>query len=530
MLRKIRIKNYRVFKGFELAFTPGVNTLVGDNDAGKSTLLEAINLALTFRLHGNSIAFELSPYLFNLETVAEYLKALHAGKKPEPPTITIEAFLDDQPRHARFIGNNNLAKEDGAGVRVVIRLDEDFREEYARYVEDPTKVTLVPTEYYRVDWLDFGGNPVRNAKYLPDASLIDASAIRLQSGADTHLQQIINTNLGQSQRVELMRAYRTVREEFAGMDAIRKINAELAGIPGDVSDHALSLGIDISPRATWERSLVPHLDDLPFQFYGKGEQSSLKILLALNKRLEDSHIILIEEPENHLAFARLNMLLDKITKKCADRQAIITTHSSFVLNKLGLDGLILLTPERGMRLTDLRTDTVNFFKKLADYDTLRVVLAQRLILVEGDSDELVVQRAYRDIHGKLPIYDGVDVLDVDGLTAKRYLDIAVPLKKRTAVINDNDGDQAKMEGRYQAYAGYDFVKICVGKGEPKTLEPQLFAANGLDVLNRVLETNFATEDELLDYMADHKTDCALKIFESPESITMPEYIRDAVTW
>jgi predicted ATPase len=529
VLRKIRIKNYRVFRDFELTFTPGVNILVGDNDAGKSTLLEAINLVLTFRLHGNSIAFELSPYLFNLEAVAEYLKALRAGKNPEPPTITIEAFLDhDQPQHARFIGNNNLAKEDGCGVRVIVRLDDDFREEYARYIEDPTRVTLVPTEYYRVDWLDFGGNPVRNSKFLPDASLIDASAIRLQSGADAHLQHIINTNLDQRQRTELMRAYRTVREEFAGMEAIRKINTDLAGSSGDVSDHALSLGIDISPRTTWERSLVPHLDDLPVQFYGKGEQSSLKILLALNKRLEDSHIILIEEPESHLGFAQLNMLLDKITKKCTNRQAIITTHDSFVLNRLGLDGLILLTPERGMRLTDLQPDTVNFFKKLSGYDTLRLVLARRLILVEGDSDDLVVQRAYRDAHGKLPIHDGVDVLDVDGLTAKRYLDIAVPLKKRTAVINDNDGSEVKMEGRYRAYQGYDFIKICVGKGEPKTLEPQLFATNGLDVLNRVLETNYATKDELLNYMANHKTDCALKIFESPESITMPDYIRDAV--
>ena len=62
-----------------------------------------------------------------------------------------------------------------------------------------------------------------------------------------------------------------------------------------------------------------------------------------------------------------------------------------------------------------------------------------------------MQRAYRDIHGKLPIYHGVDVVDVDGLTAKRHLDIAASLKKRTVVINDNEDDQAKMEGRSDAY-------------------------------------------------------------------------------
>lgn len=35
------------------------------------------------------------------------------------------------------------------------------------------------------------------------------------------------------------------------------------------------------------------------------------------------------------------------------------------------------------------------------------------ILVEGDSDELIVQRAYMDSHrGKLPISDGIDIISV----------------------------------------------------------------------------------------------------------------------
>ena len=80
MVRKVLIKNYRTFKDFELELRPGVNVLIGDNDAGKSTLLEAINLALTCRVHGNSITAELSPYLFNWDTTQEYLKGLRAGE------------------------------------------------------------------------------------------------------------------------------------------------------------------------------------------------------------------------------------------------------------------------------------------------------------------------------------------------------------------------------------------------------------------------------------------------------------------
>ena len=154
----------------------------------------------------------------------------------------------------------------------------------------------------------------------------------------------------------------------------------------------------MSPRAAWERTLVPHLDDLPFQFVGKGEQNSLKIMLALAKKADASHVILVEEPENHLSFSSLNMIMDKIARACIGKQVLVTTHSSFVLNKLGLGNLILLTPAGGMRITDLPPDTVDYFMKLPGFDTLRMVLARRVILVEGPSDELVVQRAYRDAH------------------------------------------------------------------------------------------------------------------------------------
>ena len=530
VLRKVLIRNYRVFRDFELALRPGVNVLLGNNAAGKSTLLEAINLALTFRLHSSPIATELSPYLFNWDTTQEYVKGLRAGKTSEIPEITIELYLDDIPQHAGLVGTNNLSKENGPGIRVKIHLDDDYRVEYLSYISDPSKVSLVPTEYFRVEWLDFGGNPIRNTKHLPDASLIDASAIRLQNGADHHLQQIIGTHLTSSQRVELARSYRTVRESFADLAPITTINAELAGSPNEVSEHTLSLAIDISQRTTWERNLVPHLDQLPFQFVGKGEQSTLKILLALKKpKAEDSHVILVEEPENHLSFSRLNMLMDRIAKKCVDRQVIVTTHDSFVLNKLGLADLILLTPLRGVRLTDLPPSTVNYFKKLPGFDTLRVVLARKIILVEGPSDELIIQRAYRDTHdGRLPLNDGIDVICVDGLTAKRFLDIAIPLKRHATVVTDNDGNVENAEARYADYSGHQFIQICIGQGAAKTLEPQLLAANNRATMNTVLGKSFDTDEKLLTYMENNKTDCALKIFESPNAITMPEYIRDAV--
>lgn len=530
MLRKVIIKNYRAFEDFSLEFSPGVNIIVGDNATGKSTLLEAVNLGLTARLHGNAIAAELSPYLFNRTAQDRYIRGLQGGEKPAPPEILVELYFTDCDELAELRGTNNSLREDSPGVRLRILLDEDLRDSYLAYVSAPEQVALVPSEYYTWEWLDFAGNAIRRARRLPDASLIDAASIRLQNGADQYMQRVITEHLLPGERVELARSYRSLREMFAGFEAIGGINDRLAGGHDDVTSRRLSLSVDVSQRAAWERTLVPHLDDLPFQLTGSGEQAALKIMLALNRKADDSHVILIEEPENHLSFSSLTTLMSKIARRCDGKQVLVTTHSSYVLNKLGLGNLILLTLAGGTRITDLPADTTDYFKKLSGYDTLRLVLAKKVILVEGPSDELVVQRAYLDLHGRLPIEDGVDVINVRGLQAKRFLDIAIRLGKPAVVVNDNDGAPDAVRKRYAAYTSHPFIRVCIGEGDARTLEPQLVVAAGLEVMNRLLGKAYETEDALVAYMTgpNNKTDCALAIFESDKTITMPGFIRDAI--
>ena len=57
---------------------------------------------------------------------------------------------------------------------------------------------------------------------------------------------------------------------------------------------------------------------------------------------DDSNILLIEEPENHLSHSNMSRLIDEIKTRGSTKQIILTTHSSFVLNKLGLDKIKLL--------------------------------------------------------------------------------------------------------------------------------------------------------------------------------------------
>lgn len=529
LIKKVMLRNFRCFEELELELNPELNIVVGDNDSGKSTLVEAINLALTFRIGGRSVIGDFSPYLINATAAKSYVDDLQAGKAPTPPEVIVDVFLKDTDENALLKGTNNLAKEDSSGVRVRASLSVEFADAYAAFISDPTSVSLVPTEYYRVEWLGFSGNGITTRSVPAKASLIDASAIRLQSGADYHLQNIINDHLEHGDRVELSRTYRSLRENFTDNPSVKAINTKLAAEKGDISDKELSLSIDISQRFTWESSLVPHLDDLPFHLVGKGEQSTLKILLALNRKIDDAHILLIEEPENHLSFSTLNLLMDKVANKCEGKQVLATTHSSYVLNKLGLESLILINRDRVMKIGELPADTEDYFKKLSGYDTLRVVLAKKVIIVEGPSDELLVQRAYLAKHGKLPIFDGVDVVNVRGLSAKRFLDLARGVVRDVVVVTDNDGkDPASVAAGFEEYAA-DNVKICVGaeNGGP-TLEPQLLFANSRALLNLVFGKEYDADEALLGYMAANKTTCALALFETKADLKVPSYIEDAV--
>ncbi|MEE4377137.1 MAG: AAA family ATPase, partial [Candidatus Competibacteraceae bacterium] len=439
MIRKIAIRNYRLFRSFDLDFAEGINTLVGANDTGKSTLIEAINLALTGRLNGRSLAQGLSPYLLNMEATREYTEKLKANSKPAPtpPSMIIEVYLEESDQTAILRGSNNLYGEDAFGIRIQAKLSPDYHDEYQSFIADPSGIQLVPTEYYKIDWLGFHGSGITARSVPASASVIDPANIHLQSGVDHHMQQILRTNLDDKERAELSRQYRSLREEFNEKETVREINERLKSTNDAITDRKLSLAIDISQRYTWESSLAAHLDNLPFPLIGKGEQNALKTLLALGRRADDAHMVLIEEPENHLSFTSLRKLITRIEKHCAGKQVIIATHSNFVLNKLGLQNLILLGPGTTTRITDLPKDTVDYFKKLAGFDTLRLVLAKGAILVEGPSDELIVQRAYKDAKGKLPIDNDIDVISV-GLAHKRFLDLAIRLQRRVWIVTDND--------------------------------------------------------------------------------------------
>ncbi len=531
VIQKIFIQNYKSFETFDLELTNDCNIIVGDNETGKSTLLEAINLALTCQLNGRNLSYELSHFLFNKKVVTQYIAKLREGQQIEPPKIIIELYLTDTPEVAGLKGNNNTKKEDTFGISLSIQFNDEYSDEYKNYISDPEKIQTVPSEYFEIKWYSFAHKQI-TARSLPiKTTLIDTASVRLNNGTDYYIQKTIDDILEKKERAELSLLYRRLKESFAQEDSIKALNERLKANKTIISHRDLSVSIDISHKANWDSSLTSYLDDIPFHYIGKGDQSVLKMVLSLErKKAKDSDVILIEEPENHLSFSTMNMLIGMINEKCADKQLIITTHNTFVLNKIGLERLILIGDNKHtMTLKDLPADTENYFKKLPGYDTLRLVLAKRAILVEGPSDELLVQLAYKKKYGKMPIEDKVDVICVKGLSFKRFLDIAQLLQKNIAVVTDNDGDCAQVAEKYKAYADIPSIKICYDTDEAyPTLEPQLVKCNDLAILNTIFDTHHADDAALSGWMQKNKTECALMLFETNEGFTIPQYINDAI--
>lgn len=532
-IKKIKIKNFKIFKDwFTLDLKEGINIIVGNNSEGKSTILEAIALALTGNYRGKLLRNNLTQDIFNKDCVNEYL----CNKDSEPPEVRIELYFTDEQNVANFIGDDNSDEAVNIpGLSLTVRMNDELESEYNKYNKDNIK--SIPIEYYDVYWQSFARTTLVRKLIPLYTSIIETSNISSIRTIDPQVSRMIKDYLSDDNKLNIRKEFREL------VDNCNK-NITMNSIPEDVRrlhEKEIALQIGFSGNTNWEDIIFPTVDNIPFNFEGQGDQCIIKTMLSLLERpKKDSEVLLIEEPENHLSHTSLHQLLAYIEQRISEKQVIIATHSSFVANKLGLSNLILLSNKQTITFNDLNETTVNFFKKVAGYDTLRAVLSKKAILVEGDSDELIIQKAFmKKFNGSLPIHHGIDVISV-GTSFLRFLEIADKINLKITVVTDNDGDIQSLNEKYKDYFNNCNIKICFDKevygyhGTLKnynnnTLEPCLYRANSLEKLNKVLNKNFLDADELLDYMRKNKTETALSIFESKIDIDYPNYILEAIS-
>lgn len=310
---------------------------------------------------------------------------------------------------------------------------------------------------------------------------------------------------------------------------------------------------DITPSGSWDSNLTLAVDDVAFSQIGKGLQNQIQIKVAIQNKAKNTDIVMLEEPENHLSHINLIQLISYIEQRNSGKQIFLTTHSSYVLNKLSINKLCLIAREY-LKLKDIDENTVKTLKRLPGYDTLRMVLAQKVILVEGPSDELVLKKIYLWLKRHLPEEDGIDIIVVRGIGFKVYLDIAKALNHPVRVVKDNDGDYQKniIDWRNEDYKDCTFIECFSPEDSGQySLEPALVAANSnsietLDNLAKIMlssktyKSEYAACNDLaakrsfmnawFDKSNKKKVDSAIRIFDTSEALSYPEYLIKAITF
>ena len=176
-------------------------------------------------------------------------------------------------------------------------------------------------------------------------------------------------------------------------------------------------------------------------------------------------------------------------------------------------------------------ETYEYFLKLSGYDTLRLILAKSIILVEGPTDELLIQKAYLDKHNTLPIYNGIDIMAVGGLAFKNYCDLAKISEKKIFITTDNDGNCTKVKNKFEEYSEYVEVFIEENK-DLNTIEPSILSANKNNfnefraIIYKRNDIDLKDYNAILNFMLKNKTEWAMRVFETQEKIKYPKHIND----
>jgi len=516
-IQRLVLKNFKRFKALEMEFDPELNILVGGNEAGKTSVLQAIDIVLSAsRSKVESIGLEA---LLNADCITEFLAGTR--KITDLPELLIEVYFDDLPGRHDLDGRNNSKGTDNLGIKMVCKpVDEYTREIQAILAE---KHDNFPFEYYGVQFLTFTDEAVFPYKKPLRHLLIDSSLINNEHATREYTRSMYAAEASVAKRNLYAFEYRKAKTKFKD-EVFKAMNDGLNGYKFDIRT---------SPKSNVDTDIIITEGDIPVDRKGKGRQCFIKTEFALRNREHPLDALLLEEPENHLSQVHMRKLIERI-RVSVKKQLFIATHSSFIATRLNLRKVLIMSeenPSRPASLKNLSLGTAEFFMKAPDNNVLELALCEKAILVEGDAEFILMEALYMSSAPGCSLdADGIHVISVDGTSFKRYLELAKLLGIKVAAIRDNDKDhEANCVANYSDYVSASIQVFADPDNARHTFEVCIY------------QDNQATCDELfaagrktlsvVDYMLKNKTDAAFQLLDKKgAALAAPGYIQQAVTW
>ena len=513
-IKKIKLQNFKRFETFLVEFDEEINLLIGDNEAGKSSILTAIDLVLSgSRSKIETLGIES---LFNLNIVEEFLKS---DKKYENlPIVFIELYLNEQ-HNPDLNGKYNSDTTVCDGLRLCCEPNDDLSKEIKEILKQ--EESNFPFEYYTISFKTFSGDSYTGYRKFLKHIFIDNSQINNEYATREYVKAMYSSNAKDAERHKHQNEYRKFKETFKS-SVLNNINDRLIDY---------NFAVKNNHKANLETDLTLTEDNIYIENKGKGKQCFIKTEFALNKSSSKIDVILLEEPENHLSHLNMKRLIRKI-RDTEGKQLFITTHNNLISTRLDLRKSILLNSNstRPVLLKDLPEKTATFFIKAPDNNIVEFVLSKKAILVEGDAEYILMEQFFREVAKTELDKSDIHIISVGGTSFKRYLDLAKLLKIKTAIIRDNDKNhQINCVDNYSDYVG-DLIQVFSDKNNLRyTFEICVYEDN-----KTICDGLFSAGRKSLtvqDFMLQNKADAAFEILEKKASeISTPTYIKEAIEW
>lgn len=498
-----------------------MNILVGENEAGKSTILDALRTVLNQQYKTSDKAILRD--LFNAEMVAAF-QANPRIKTLPYILIEVELELDPKQKNAEYFHGEVYGKRKQQPEKYGIRFECKFDEEIGDGLDDFIQEGKIPYEYYTLTWMTFANRPYQILRRPISFISIDTVNNGTTASFNYYNKALFTSKYDEEMRTKAKNSFRDKLDQ-----AFERI-----GLP-DI-DEKRKFGID-AKKVVLETILSVYEDSISLENRGSGMESFIKTKIVLDKK-SGLDVILMEEPENHLSFSTLQKMLQEISEKQEASQIIVATHSNMIASRLNLSNVLWITDKGPKSLKTVNKEVADFFVKADDNAFLQLLLAKKVILVEGATEFLLIPYFYKKLTGKTIEKDEVTVISCNGISYNRYLAIADSTNKRIAVITDNDGHQEKIDEATTFNSSHGLQHIFMaGDVKSWTWEVCVYESNQIrmDKLIKIqpgAKYLFHGRDygPVLGNMLNNKVDIAYSMLMSGEEFVAPKYVKDAIAW
>ena len=520
-IKKLVLKGFKKFKDFEIEFNEHMNIIVGENEAGKSTILEALRVVFNqqYRNSDKSVLQDI----FNKELIKAFEECPNKNNLPKI-MIEVELALDSSSKKAEFfygeVYGERKIQQEKYGIRFECKIDEELSPELDIYILDGK----IPYEYYILTWETFAGRPYKMVRRPINFISIDTSFGNATATFNYYNRALFSSKYDEKTRMQAKNIFRDELNQAFEKTDLPKI------------DENRQFGID-HKKVVLENVLSLYENSIPLENRGSGMESLIKTKIALNK-VNGIEVILMEEPENHLSFSTLRKMLHEISEQQEKSQIIVATHSNLIASRLNLKNVLWVTDNEVKSLNNVDDGIANFFVKADDNSFLQLLLSKKAILVEGATEFLLLPYFYQKITGSTLEKDGITIISCKGISYKNYLSIAEATSKKIAVLTDNDQKTERItraqdfnkSNSTQHIFMSDNIKdwtweVCIYNENKSTL-------NSLIKIQDNAKYRFHGEDygQVLGKMLNNKVESAYQMLTSGKEFVAPQYVREAIEW